>query len=199
MSSAVSGNGLGRHWATTSSSDARSLQNGNGHRPVPTIGGQLVDPEKISAEVEQMGAQEAIAWAVETFGSRSLSPSRSRRRRRSSSTWRHRVNPDARFVFVDTELLFPETYETRDRLAERLRNRVRTATSRTTRQGSASAGTPASGDPADECCAPRKVATMRRALEGVECWVSGVRRAGFRDSRQAPGVSAGTSASIAGS
>ena len=35
---------------------------------------------------------------------------------------------------------------------------------------------PANGEPGDECCAPRKVATMRRALEGVDCWVSGVRR-----------------------
>ena len=26
--------------------------NGNGHRPLPTIGGELVDPERIAAEVE---------------------------------------------------------------------------------------------------------------------------------------------------
>src|SRR5204862_249854 len=31
----------------------------------------------------------------------------------------HRVNPSARFFYLDTELLFPETYETRDVLAER--------------------------------------------------------------------------------
>ena len=46
--------------------------NGNGHKPLPTIGGRLVDPERISAEVEEMGADEAIAWAVDTFGPRNL-------------------------------------------------------------------------------------------------------------------------------
>ena len=30
----------------------------------------------------------------------------------------HRIEPDARFFYLDTELLFPETYETRDALAE---------------------------------------------------------------------------------
>ena len=47
--------------------DAPVAENGNGHRPVPTIGGRLVDPERISAEVEEMGAQEAIEWAVENW------------------------------------------------------------------------------------------------------------------------------------
>ena len=31
----------------------------------------------------------------------------------------HRIEPDARFFYVDTGLLFPETYATRDALAER--------------------------------------------------------------------------------
>ena len=30
----------------------------------------------------------------------------------------HGIEPNARFFYLDTELLFPETYETRDRLAE---------------------------------------------------------------------------------
>ena len=45
--------------------------NGNGHpRRLPTISGRVVDPSEISAEVEEMGAEEAIAWAVDTFGDR---------------------------------------------------------------------------------------------------------------------------------
>ena len=30
------------------------------------------------------------------------------------------INPEARFFYLDTDVLFPETYETRDRLAEAL-------------------------------------------------------------------------------
>ena len=36
----------------------------------------------------------------------------------------HRVDPQARFFYVDTELLFPETYATRDALAEQYRREL---------------------------------------------------------------------------
>ncbi len=42
--------------------------NGNGSAPLPMINGEVVDPERIAAEVEAMGAEQAIAWAIETFG-----------------------------------------------------------------------------------------------------------------------------------
>ena len=87
----------------------------------------------------------------------------------------HGIDPQARFFYLDTELLFAETYATRDALAERygieferfvqanppgLRERWEANLWRES----------------DECCATRKVETMHRALEGVDCWVSGVRR-----------------------
>ena len=98
--------------------DAPIAQNGNGHKPVPTIGGRAVDPAEISAEVEQMGAQEAIAWAVETFGPKLTFAVSFQKTTSVTVDMAHRINPSARFVYVDTELLFPETYKTRDRLSE---------------------------------------------------------------------------------
>jgi hypothetical protein len=41
--------------------------NGNGNgRPskLPTINGRVVDPEEISAQIEAMSANEAVAWAI---------------------------------------------------------------------------------------------------------------------------------------
>jgi len=165
--------------------EAPVAQNGNGHQPVPTLGGRAVDPERVSAEVEEMGASEAITWAVETFGPK-LSFAVSFQKTSSVIVdMAHRIDPGARFFYIDTELLFPETYETRDRLAARfgidferfvqdnppgLRERW-------------DAGEWGAGD---DCCAPRKVATMRRALEGVDCWVSGVRRSDSETRASAP-------------
>ena len=154
---------------------ALPAQNGNGHKPLPMIGGQLVDPEKISAEVEEMGAEEAIAWAIETFGSRLTFAVSFQKTTSVIADIAHRINPGARFIYVDTELLFPETYETRDKLAEHFgidfERFVQDNPPDLAKRWHAG-----EWGAADECCAPRKVATMRRALEGVECWVSGVRR-----------------------
>ncbi len=150
--------------------------NGNGRTvKQPTIGGHVVDPDKISAEVEEMGAEQAIAWAIETFGPKLAFAVSFQKTSSVIIDLAHQIDPAARFIYVDTELLFPETYETRDRLA---------AHYGITFEGFVQDNPPglverwdAGGwGPSDECCAPRKVDTMRRALEGVECWVSGVRR-----------------------
>jgi phosphoadenosine phosphosulfate reductase len=155
--------------------DAVANTNGNGHRAVPAIDGKAVDAARISAEVEEMGAEEAIGWGVETFGAKLRFATSFQKTSSVIIDMAHGIDPDARFFYLDTELLFPETYATRDRLAAhfeieferfvqdnppRLRERWE-------------AGEWGEGD---ECCATRKVATMRRALEGVDCWVSGIRR-----------------------
>ena len=63
---------------------------------------------------------EAIEWMFETFGeSHYIACSF----QKTSSVTAHlatQVDPDARFFYLDTDVLFPETYETRDRLAEQL-------------------------------------------------------------------------------
>ena len=147
----------------------------NGYRPQPAINGRTVDPQQISAEVEEMDAADATAWAIETFGSRLGFAVSFQKTSSVIIDMAHEIDPSARFFYLDTELLFPETYETRDRLAAhfgieferfvqdnppRLRERWE-------------AGEWGEGD---ECCASRKVVTMRRALEGIDCWVSGIRR-----------------------
>ena len=155
--------------------DFEARANGNGRRPLPTIRGEAADPERISAEVEAMGAEEAIAWAIETFGAKLAFAVSFQKTSSVIIDIAHRLDADSRFFYLDTELLFPETHATRDALAERygieferfvqenppgLRERWEANLWRES----------------DECCATRKVATMHRALEGIECWVSGVRR-----------------------
>ena len=110
----------------------------------------------------------------------------------------HRIEPDARFFYLDTELLFPETYETRDALAERYGiefERFAGIPPRSSRERGANLWRL---DP-DACCADRKVELMRQALDGVE--LLGLGGPPGRLARHAPTrpSSAGTSGSASGS
>jgi phosphoadenosine phosphosulfate reductase len=150
--------------------------NGNGRsNRLPIIDGRVVDPRSISPELEEMSPRESIAWAIETFGSRLGFAVSFQKTSSVIIDIAHGIDPEARFFYLDTELLFAETHATRDALAERygieferfvqanppgLRERWEANLWRES----------------DECCATRKVETMHRALEGIDCWVSGVRR-----------------------
>jgi phosphoadenosine phosphosulfate reductase len=154
---------------------ADATANGNGHRPMPSLNGRAVDPERISAEVEAMGAEEAIGWAIETFGSRLGFAVSFQKTSSVIVDIATRIEPNAHFFYLDTELLFPETYETRDRLASHFgiefERFVQDNPANLRERWEAG-----EWGEQDECCATRKVATMRRALDGTDCWVSGVRR-----------------------
>ena len=86
------------------------------------------------------------------------------------------INPDARFFYLDTDVLFPETYETRDRLAETLGIEFDRFHNLTLEEQAAEYGDELWKSDPDACCGLRKVEPMRRALSSVDCWVAGVRR-----------------------
>ena len=75
-----------------------------------------------------------------------------------------RIAPDARIVTIDTGVLFPETLATWRAFEERFGIDVEIED--------------ATGDwtgPA-QCCGERKVAALERALDGVDAWITGIRR-----------------------
>jgi phosphoadenosine phosphosulfate reductase len=132
--------------------------NGNGHVAPPAPG---LDP----AEIESLRAEDALAWAFERFGEDLRLAVSFQKTSSVIVDMAHRINPDARFFYVDTGRLFPETYATRDALAERYGVQFE-------RVGN---GAPAPLD-ANGCCADRKVELMREALGEADGWVSGIRR-----------------------
>jgi phosphoadenosine phosphosulfate reductase len=150
---------------------------GNGRdRHLPTIDGRVVDPNEISAEVEEMVAEEAIAWAIETFHPGLRFAVSFQKTTSVIVDIAHRVEPGTRFFYLDTELLFPETYETRDMLAGHFGVEFdRFAGISLAEQEQRFGANLWRRDP-DACCGIRKVEAMREALEGVDCWVSGIRR-----------------------
>jgi phosphoadenosine phosphosulfate reductase len=152
--------------------------NGNGNgRPakLPEINGKPVDPAEVTARLEALSAEESIAWALKTFHPKLRFGVSFQKTSSVTIDIAHRLAPEADFFYLDTELLFPETYETRDRLAEHFGIEFERYV-QDNPPGLRERWDAGEWGPQDECCAPRKVATMRRALVGVECWVSGVRR-----------------------
>jgi phosphoadenosine phosphosulfate reductase len=74
-----------------------------------------------------------------------------------------RLAPDARVVTIDTGVLFPETLATWRAFEERFGIQVEVEEA----LGPWSAA---------QCCGEAKVAALERALDGVDAWITGVRR-----------------------
>ncbi len=71
------------------------------------------------------------------------------------------INPEARFFYLDTDVLFPETYETRDRLAEHLGVEFDRFHNLTLEEQAAQHGEELWKRDPDSCCGLRKVEPMR--------------------------------------
>ncbi|MFM9149732.1 MAG: phosphoadenosine phosphosulfate reductase family protein, partial [Solirubrobacterales bacterium] len=73
------------------------------------------DAEEIAAKLEPMDASGVISWGFEEFGEDLYFACSFQK---TSSIILHlatEINPNARFFYLDTDVLFPETYATRDR------------------------------------------------------------------------------------
>ena len=136
----------------------------------------MVDPSKISADVEGMRAEEAIAWAIETFHPNLRFAVSFQKTTSVIVDIAHRAEPRTRFFYLDTELLFPETYETRDALAGHFGIEFDRFAGISLAEQTDSFGANLWRRDPDACCGIRKVEAMREALEGADCWVSGIRR-----------------------
>ncbi len=92
----------------------------------------------------------------------------------------HRLNSSIPLFYLDTDFLFPETYETRDRVIQRYGlkpTQVLQVTSLLSPERQAEQHGEAlwTKDP-DLCCQVRKVEPLSRVLQGFEAWITGVRR-----------------------
>jgi phosphoadenosine phosphosulfate reductase len=120
-------------------------------------------------DFEAMSAEELLRWAHAEFGDRiCLTCSW----QRQSSALVHMISElelGVDVVELDTLVLFPETYETRDRLVDRYGLTLKSFRPI---------------DPPDRlwetdvdaCCGIRKVEPLERALAGYDAWITGIRR-----------------------
>ncbi len=76
------------------------------------------------------------------------------------------ICPQARVFTIDTGVLFPETLATWKRFEDRFGLRVEVFDARSP------------GEPwtSERCCGPAKVDALEQALDGVDAWITGIRR-----------------------
>src|SRR5882724_227182 len=87
------------------------------------------------------------------------------------------ISPSTRIFYLDTDLLFEETYALRDRLEAHYGVHFeRRATSLTLSDQAAQYGERLWESQPDLCCRLRKVEPLREMLKGVRAWVTAIRR-----------------------
>ncbi len=128
-------------------------------------------------ELETMSAEDVLRFAASELGERlCLTCSW----QRQSSVLVHMISElglDVDVIELDTQILFRETYETRDRLVERYGLNLRTVTPRLTLAEQAVVEGPNLWETSpDRCCHIRKVEPLEQALGPYGAWINGIRR-----------------------
>ena len=137
---------------------------------------KISDPEEIASALEDRSAEQAIEWMFETFGESHYIACSFQKTSSVTAHMAARINPRARFFYLDTDVLFPETYETRDRLAKALGVEFDRFHNLTLEEQAAKYGDELWKSDPDACCGLRKVQPLTRALADVDAWIAGVRR-----------------------
>ncbi len=138
----------------------------------------MIDPEElIPAETEKWRPEEVLNWAFATYRKDVAIASGFGIEGMVLLDLAARVRPDFRVFTLDTDLLFPETYDLMDRVEKRYGIKIERVYSPLTpeeqerRHGAALW----SRDP-DKCCALRKVEPLRTKLTELRAWITAIRR-----------------------
>jgi phosphoadenosine phosphosulfate reductase len=126
----------------------------------------LAELAQVNAEFENAPASKIIRWAVDTFGeSLVLAASFEDIVLIDLAT---RIAPGIEVIFLDTEFHFPETLS----FVEEIRARYNLNLT-VTKPGPEAAAYPCG---TDQCCAFRKVAPLKAAVQGNRAWLTSLKR-----------------------
>jgi phosphoadenosine phosphosulfate reductase len=88
-----------------------------------------------------------------------------------------KTKPDAKIFYLDTDVLFPETYEVRDRILEKYNaNLIKYSPLLTLEEQAEQHGAELWSSDPNGCCSIRKVEPLTRALSELDGWITGIRR-----------------------
>jgi phosphoadenosine phosphosulfate reductase len=120
-------------------------------------------------------AQQLLAWAAETFGSRMIVASNMQDAVLVDLA--AKAQPGVEILFLETGYHFAETIGTRDAVEQVYDVRMVNAQAKqTVAEQDASEGKDLFAREPNRCCALRKVAPLQDTLAGYDAWVTGVRR-----------------------
>ena len=135
------------------------------------------NPEFISSELEFESAEVVLRWALNEFGPDVALATGFGAEGCVLIRMLSEIDRNARMFYLDTELLFPETYELIRNLEARYGVRFEARTSRLSLAGQAARhGERLWEREPDVCCQLRKVEPLREMLSGLRAWITAIRR-----------------------
>ncbi|HEX7770872.1 MAG TPA: phosphoadenylyl-sulfate reductase, partial [Pyrinomonadaceae bacterium] len=137
----------------------------------------MEDLKAISASFETSSPEAVLEWGIREFGSGMALVTGFGVEGCVLMDMVARLSSTTRILYLDTGLLFPETYSLRERLQERYGVTIeRHATQLSLEEQAKTYGEKLWETNPDECCRLRKVEPLRTALAGLDAWVTGIRR-----------------------
>jgi phosphoadenosine phosphosulfate reductase len=134
-----------------------------------------LDLDSVNARLDQAQPEDVIRWACDTFGDKVAISSSFGAESACLLSLAVKVKPDIPVIFINSGFLFPETLAFRDELRERLGLRIlEVGPAMGHAEFLKQFGRLYESDP-DRCCEINKVEPLKRALSGLQCWMSGVR------------------------
>jgi phosphoadenosine phosphosulfate reductase len=128
------------------------------------------------ADVEEMSAERVLALVLEQFPGRVSLACSFQKEESVLLDMLFALEPKARVFALDTHVLFPETYDLWRAVEKRYGTTVEVYEGPSLGRQAAVHGEALWGSKPDLCCAVRKVEPLNRALAGLDCWITGLRR-----------------------
>ena len=133
--------------------------------------------EQVKVQAERWRADEVLRWAYSTFGEDISMASGGGVEGMVLLDIAARLNPKLKVFTLDTEFLFPETYDLFDRVEKRYNIRIeRVYSAFTPEEQEIAYGAELWKNDPDQCCNLRKVEPLRRKLSQLSGWITAVRR-----------------------
>ena len=128
------------------------------------------------AEIEAMSAEEVLGFCVERFPGTVALACSFQKEESVLLDMLFAIDPKARVFAIDTHHLFPETYELWREVERRYETTVEVFEGPSAEELAATHGEKLWETNPDLYLAIAKVAPLNRALGGLDCWITGVRR-----------------------
>lgn len=133
--------------------------------------------QKVRADFEGKPPAEVLKWALDTFHPQIALACSFGAEDLALVDMVTKVRPDARIFYLDTNLLFPETYAVCELIAAHYAIKLeRYATSLTLKEQARTYSDKLWQKDPDLCCNLRKVEPLKEALSKLDAWVTGIRR-----------------------
>ena len=133
--------------------------------------------KRLAEEFEEKAPQEVLTWAINEFHPSIAFACSFGAEDVALVDMIMKINPETKIFYLDTDLLFKETYETIERVIEKYKiSPVRYASSLTLEEQARQYGERLWEKDPNLCCRLRKIEPLKEALKGLDAWITGIRR-----------------------